>query len=231
MITDPLSRRRALQGGTALGAIGVALGLGAGPTTAATLEPTPEAWEGPWYPVDWRTTVGSDLTVVAGQPPPQGRAILFGGIVRDTSGAPIQGIGVQMWHVNICGRYAHPDPQNGARHDPGFRGYGDFLTDAVGAYWFRTIEPHTYSRSGPIVSGDFAPHIHMRLWRGDILLRTVRADFLPRPGAPADTGPHNEPGPGNARWLDATEVSQLKVPPPMKPVDAAAVFDIVLAAS
>ena len=228
MTNGKFTRRGTVVLGAILGAAVVSRGRVASPAVAAPLEPTPEAWEGPWYPVDWHAPVGNDLTAVVGRPPPEGRAMLFGGIVRDTAGALVQGITVQMWHVNIYGRYAHPEAQNGTRDDPGFRGYGDAVTGEDGRFLFRTIEPRDYSRRGPLVSGDFAPHIHMRLWRAGTLLRTVRADFVPRPGAPPGTGPQNEAGPGSARWLGAGETAGLLTGSKLRPADAAAAFDIVL---
>lgn len=176
--------------------------------------PTPQAWEGPWYPVGRPARVGRDLTRVPGAPgSPEGRIILFGGRALDTTGRPLTGAFVDMWQVNAFGRYYHPDPQGDLPLDPAFRGFGDDETDAAGWFWFRTVEPVGYERSGR-VSGRFPPHVHMKLRAEGCVPLSAQVDFLPAPGTTSPRGGQvNRPGPDTAQWAATGSQPPAPVPP------------------
>jgi protocatechuate 3,4-dioxygenase beta subunit len=56
----------------------------------------------------------------------------------------------------VNGSYIHTQGRNG-KNDANFQGYGRFLTDAEGRYYFRTIKPVPYTLQGQFR----APHIHV----------------------------------------------------------------------
>ncbi len=74
------------------------------------------------------------------------------GRVLDPSGAPLDGMMVEIWQCDARGVYHHPRDSGRARMDANFQGYGRTVTDAGGAYRFHTIEPVPYPRR--------TPHIH-----------------------------------------------------------------------
>ncbi|MFK7942096.1 MAG: hypothetical protein AB8B85_04150 [Paracoccaceae bacterium] len=120
---------------------------------------TPRQTEGPYYPkpdqriadTDW------DLVKVEGQVREAGGKVLWlQGQVLDTNGTPMPDVKVEIWQCDVNGRYHHPrDQGNGRQLDTGFQGFGAVMTDAQGAYRFRTIKPVSYPGR--------TPHIHAKL--------------------------------------------------------------------
>lgn len=156
--------RRGLIGGLGVGLIGVAapaiLRAQAFPkiTPATTFQP-----EGPFYPYDdMPTDQDADLVRVTGlDAQAQGQVAHVTGVVRDPFGDPLPGALIEIWQCDNTGRYIHREDPNIQRpRDAGFQGYGKMLTDAQGAFRFRTIKPVSYSA---MIGGDEiwrAPHIH-----------------------------------------------------------------------
>ena len=70
-----------------------------------------------------------------------GERITLSGRVVDGDGKPVTDAVVEIWQANAQGKYAHPDDAQDKPIDPRFRGFGRCLTDAQGAYRFRTIKP------------------------------------------------------------------------------------------
>ena len=67
------------------------------------------------------------------------------GRVLDSSGRPIRGALVELWHADDGGNYTYS--ANAARNpnsDPNFAGFGQFLTGSSGGYKFRTIKAGLY---------------------------------------------------------------------------------------
>ena len=62
---------------------------------------------------------------------------------------------IEIWQVNGYGRYHHRGDDQDKPWDPDFQGFGRTLTDADGAYRFRTVRPVAYPGR--------APHIHFAL--------------------------------------------------------------------
>ncbi len=75
------------------------------------------------------------------------------GRVRDSLGNPIQNAFVEIWQVDSTASYIHSRGRNRAGNDSNFQGYGRFLTDSTGKYYFRTIKPVPYPGR--------TPHIHL----------------------------------------------------------------------
>ena len=59
-----------------------------------------------------------------------------------------------------------------------FQGYGRFLTDSSGAYYFRTIKPVPYPGR--------TPHIHFKVKKGGRELLTTQCYIKGHPGNPHD---------------------------------------------
>jgi protocatechuate 3,4-dioxygenase, beta subunit len=147
-----IQRRRVL--GTAV------LATVAGPVLAANLVPTPAQMRGPFYPIDFPLDQDNDLVSVKERPGrPFGEILNVTGRVLDSAGRPHAGIKIEIWQVNGYGRYHHEHDDRNVPLDPNFQGYGWAVTDAEGAYRFRTVKPVAYPGR--------APHIHFALTRKD----------------------------------------------------------------
>ena len=146
-------RRLVTTGAVALGALVVApprLGLAAlGPST-------PPQPEGPFYPLQPPGDRDGDLVRVTGADAEAiGVVTHISGRVLDRDGRPMSSVLVEIWQCDANGRYRHPRERGFRAADPGFQGYGQALTDASGAYRFRTIRPVAYPGR--------TPHIHFKL--------------------------------------------------------------------
>jgi protocatechuate 3,4-dioxygenase beta subunit len=145
------ARRRVLASLAGLAVAGLPLGVQAQARVA-----TPAQTEGPFYPVELPADRDNDLVSVKGAAAPaKGEILLLAGAVVDVSGRPLAGARVEIWQCNALGRYHHPGDRSGTPEDPGFQGYGEFVTAADGAYSFRTIRPVPYPGR--------TPHIHFKV--------------------------------------------------------------------
>ena len=155
---DPFfARRRFLQ----------SLGAGAGMALFTTrgmyaetlnLKPTASTTEGPFYPDKMPLDTDNDLLIINDSiTPAVGEVTHLTGRVLTTTGQPIRNAFVEIWQVDSTASYVHTKGRQPTGSDRNFQGYGRFLTDARGQYYFRTIRPITYT-----LNGDFrAPHIHV----------------------------------------------------------------------
>jgi len=84
---------------------------------------------------------------------PVGKIAYLGGRVTDTKGNPLRNATVELWQVDGNGVYLHSRGGSREKQDSNFQGYGRFLTDSQGRYFFRTIKPSPYPGR--------TPHIHM----------------------------------------------------------------------
>jgi protocatechuate 3,4-dioxygenase, beta subunit len=80
---------------------------------------------------------------------------------------------VEIWQCDAEGVYLHSQDVTRKPRDTNFQGFGRFLTDASGAYYFRTIKPVPYPGR--------TPHIHVKVKKGGRELLTTQ---LLREGAP-----------------------------------------------
>ena len=69
-----------------------------------------------------------------------GEVLLMHGQVRDTSGKPIAGAVIDVWHANTMGNYSHFDPAQ-----PAYNLRRRIETDEDGRYRFRSIMPSGYA--------------------------------------------------------------------------------------
>ncbi|TQV83928.1 protocatechuate 3,4-dioxygenase subunit beta [Denitrobaculum tricleocarpae] len=92
-----------------------------------------------------------------------GEPIIVHGKVVDEHKRPMKGVLVEFWQTNASGRYRHKTHNIAVPLDPNFGGFGRFITDNEGHYWFRTIRPGGY----PWPNGPNAwrpPHIHFSVF-------------------------------------------------------------------
>ena len=123
---------------------------------AARMLATPYQGQGPFYPLELPLDQDNDLTRVAGRDGhARGTIVDVGGRLFDEAGRPLGGVQIEIWQVNAYGRYHHQHDDQDKPWDPDFQGFGRAVTDAQGAYRFRTVRPVAYPGR--------APHIHFAL--------------------------------------------------------------------
>ena len=125
--------------------------------------PSSSALEGPFYPDKMPLDTDNDLLLVNDSiTPAAGEVTHLYGTVSTRAGTPLRNAFVEIWQCDANQNYRHAD---GVREDvppdANFQGYGRFLTNAKGEYYFRTIKPVPY------VIGDIfrTPHIHFGVSR------------------------------------------------------------------
>lgn len=136
----------------------------AAPVEALPLAVTPAQGEGPYYPIDNLDDQDNDLTVVAGlDGTPSGNVLLLSGRLLRADGTPVAGGVIDIWQTDANGIYLHPgDPKTDDR-DPFFQFSGEAVTDAEGAWDFRTIDPGYYEPR--------PRHVHFKVWvEGQVVL-------------------------------------------------------------
>jgi protocatechuate 3,4-dioxygenase beta subunit len=147
------SRRRFLHSLT----VGMAA-LSARGVFAQQLTETATAGEGPFYPDRLPLDTDNDLLLLNDATTPGvGEITHLAGSVRTASGQPLRNAFVEIWQADSTGSYVHTGGRQPTGHDGNFQGYGRFLTDAQGRYYFRTIKPIAYTLQGAFR----CPHIHV----------------------------------------------------------------------
>ena len=121
---------------------------------AETLSLTPHQTEGPFYPDKMPLDTDNDLIILNDSlTPAVGTVAYLSGKVTDIKGNPLRNTLVEIWQVDNNGVYLHTKGGSRAKLDSNFQGYGRFLTDSKGNYFFRTLKPSPYSGR--------TPHIHI----------------------------------------------------------------------
>ena len=196
-------RRRFLTGLTAAGlAAFTTRGL-----FAQQLAETATTTEGPFYPDKLPLDTDNDLIILNDAITPAVGAIThLTGRVLTKSGQPVRNAFVEIWQVDNTGSYVHTGGRQPTGFDRNFQGYGRFLSDAKGQYYFRTIKPIDYTLIGIFRTA----HIHVavsqnghRVFTSQLLvnghpanardgiftrldaraLKTLLVDFKPMPGS------------------------------------------------
>jgi protocatechuate 3,4-dioxygenase beta subunit len=122
---------------------------------AEALTPTPRQTEGPFYPDRLPLDTDNDLLIINdGITPAVGEVTHLTGRILDTNGEPIRNALVEIWQVDGNGVYLHTADRH-AQRDANFQGFGRFLTDRKGRYYFRTVKPVPYPAR--------TPHIHFKV--------------------------------------------------------------------
>jgi protocatechuate 3,4-dioxygenase, beta subunit len=136
--------------------------------------------EGPFYPDRLPLDTDNDLIVLNDTlTPAVGEITHLSGRVLDETGAALRNAVVEIWQCDAEGVYLHSQD---ARRKPGdrhFQGFGRFLTDASGAYYFRTIKPVPYPGR--------TPHIHVKVKKGGRDLLTTQCYIKGHPGNDKDS--------------------------------------------
>jgi protocatechuate 3,4-dioxygenase beta subunit len=126
---------------------------------AELLTTTPGLTEGPFYPDRLPLDTDNDLLIVNDAlTAAVGEITHLSGRVLSAAGVPLRNAVVEIWQCDSLGAYIHSDSANRGRRDGNFQGYGRFLTDSKGRYYFRTIKPVPYPGR--------TPHIHFAINRG-----------------------------------------------------------------
>lgn len=151
--TDRLARRHFLKTAGLLAAAWQTPGV-----FADVLAPTPSLTEGPFYPDKLPLDTDNDLLVINDAiTPGVGEVTYLTGRILGPTGSPIRNAFVEIWQVDGNGAYLHSADRERNSYDKNFQGYGRFLTDSEGRYFFRTIKPVPYPGR--------TPHIHFGISR------------------------------------------------------------------
>ena len=217
-MTRYLDRRRFLQGLTA----GVAAFTTPG-VFAQQLAETGTTTEGPFYPDKLPLDTDNDLIILNDAiTPAVGEITHLAGRVLTTSGQAVRNAFVEIWQVDRTGSYIHTGGRQPTGFDNNFQGYGRFLSDSKGQYYFRTIKPIDYTLIGIFRTA----HIHVAVSQNG---RRVFTSQLLVNGHPANARD------GVVRGLDARALKTLLVDfkplPGSKLGELSANFDIVLGAT
>lgn len=139
----PLSRRRLLR---AMAVASAGFTLRGYLAEALTVAPT--VTQGPYYPLAKNIPLDKDndlvqlndnLTIAAGV------VTYISGRVLDTSGNPVKGVLVELWHADREGDYLYATgATRNSACDANFAGFGQYFTGADGRYRFRTIKAGLY---------------------------------------------------------------------------------------
>ena len=149
-----LNRRSFLH---ALAAGGVASFTAPG-VFAQQLAETGTTTEGPFYPDVLPLDTDNDLLVINDAiTPAVGEITHLTGRVLTRSGQPVRNAFVEIWQVDHTGSYVHTGGRQPTGVDKNFQGYGRFLSDSKGQYYFRTIKPIEYTLIGIFRTA----HIHV----------------------------------------------------------------------
>lgn len=146
---------------------------------AAELSKTPRTTEGPFYPDKLPLDTDNDLLIITDSVnPAMGTISHVTGRVLGIDGSPIKNCLVEIWQCDNQGAYLHSGTSNAEKRDRNFQGYGRFLTDTQGRYYFRTIKPVAYPGR--------TPHIHFAISRGSERLLTTQLFVKDDPGNARD---------------------------------------------
>ncbi|NNJ27551.1 protocatechuate 3,4-dioxygenase [Alienimonas chondri] len=185
-----------------------------------TLAQTPRQTEGPFYPDRLPLDTDNDLIRLNDASTPAiGEVTHLTGRVLSPAGEPVRNATVEIWQCDANAKYLaqHTDDVRGGGRDLGFQGFGRFLTDMQGRYYFRTIKPVPYPGR--------TPHIHVAVNKGDKRLLTTQCYIDGHPGNARD---------GVMRSTTEAERKLLMIPfEPLKGSGAGeyqAKFDVVLGA-
>jgi protocatechuate 3,4-dioxygenase beta subunit len=150
---------------------------------AQKLLETAETTEGPFYPDKLPLDTDNDLLILNdGLTPAVGEITHLTGHVFASSGLPIRNAFVEIWQTDANGSYVHTGGRQATKaYDANFQGYGRFLSDAKGQYYFRTIKPVEYTLMGM----HRCPHIHVAVSQNG--RRIFTSQFLVK-GHPANVG-------------------------------------------
>jgi protocatechuate 3,4-dioxygenase beta subunit len=95
-----------------------------------------------------------------------GKVTHLTGRVLDLKGNSVNNAVVEIWQCDAKGVYLHTRDSSRKERDKNFQGFGRFLTNSKGEYYFRTIKPVPYPGR--------TPHIHFKVKKGGKELLTTQ---------------------------------------------------------
>lgn len=138
---------------------------------AEELVRTPTVGEGPFYPDKMPLDTDNDLLILNDAiTPAVGEITHLTGRVLTATGAPLRNAFIEIWQVDNNGSYIHTDGATKLGRDANFQGYGRFLTNTKGEYYFRTIKPVPYG----VGNVSRTPHIHFGISKNGQRLFTTQ---------------------------------------------------------
>jgi protocatechuate 3,4-dioxygenase beta subunit len=178
-VSSSTDRRRFLR---TISAAGLAALAPRGAFAQKLLE-TGETGEGPFYPDKFPLDTDNDLLVLNDAiTPAVGEITHLTGHVFTASGLPVRNAIVEIWQTDVDGSYVHTGGRQATKpYDANFQGYGRFLSDARGQYYFRTIKPVEYTLGG----AHRCPHFHVAISQNG---RRIFTSQLLIKGHPANAG-------------------------------------------
>jgi protocatechuate 3,4-dioxygenase beta subunit len=154
-----ISGRRRFLNTLAFSALGAAAWSKPG-VFAQALAQTTRTGEGPFYPDKMPLDTDNDLLILNNSiTPAVGEITHLTGRLLSPAGEPIRNAFIEIWQVDNKASYIHTDGANTGGRDSAFQGYGRFLTDSRGQYYFRTIKPVSYTLIGQFRTA----HIHFAI--------------------------------------------------------------------
>ena len=171
------SRRAFLGTATAGAALFTTRGL-----FAEELLRTPPLTEGPFYPDKLPLDLDNDLILINDSVTPAvGEITHLTGRIVDITGTPVKNATIEIWQCDAHEVYHHTADLSSTRNTPdaNFQGFGRFETNAAGEYRFRTIKPVPYP-------GRPAPHIHVKIKKGDREVLTTQINIAGHEGNAVD---------------------------------------------
>jgi protocatechuate 3,4-dioxygenase beta subunit len=124
------------------------------------LKTTASTTEGPFYPDKMPLDTDNDLLLINDSTTPAvGEITHLTGRVLTATGQPVRNAFVEIWQVDSTASYVHTKGRQPTGNDANFQGYGRFLTDSKGQYYFRTIKPISYTLIGIFRTA----HIHVAI--------------------------------------------------------------------
>jgi protocatechuate 3,4-dioxygenase beta subunit len=151
---------------------------------AQQLTETAPTGEGPFYPNRLPLDADNDLLIVNDAiTPAVGVITHLTGRVVTTAGQPVRNAFVEIWQADNTGSYINTSGRQETGNDRNFQGYGRFLSDVRGQYYFRTIKPVDYT----LIEIFRAPHIHVAISRSGRRIFTTQLLVAGHPANARDT--------------------------------------------
>jgi protocatechuate 3,4-dioxygenase beta subunit len=184
------------------------------------LKPTASTTEGPFYPDKMPLDTDNDLLIINDSiTPAVGEVTYLTGRVLTTTAQPIKNAFVEIWQVDSTASYVHTKGRQPTGNDQNFQGYGRFLTDSKGQYYFRTIKPISYTLMGAFRTA----HIHFAISKNGKRIFTTQLLVKGLPENARDGVVKNiDPKALDTLLVDFTPIA------PSKIGELAANFDLVL---
>ena len=184
-----------------------------------TLSKTAHQTEGPFYPNKLPLDTDNDLLIVNDSiTPAVGKVTHLTGRVLDLSGEPIRNATVEIWQADSNGVYIHTRGGDRDKLDGNFQGFGRFMTNSKGEYYFRTIKPVLY--------GNRPPHIHLAVKQGAKRMLTTQIYTKDDPRNKTDRILNSIPQQSKERLI-----VEYKPLPGTKTGELATNFDVVIGAT